>query len=119
MYKSERKDEQYNRKISRTFAKAHSHDIQIWVIHVSPWLIHVNVWQKQLQYCKVISLQLIKINGKKKDTQIPSVHEKMFNLLVNLVNQIKTTMKFNYVPPESPQIKKTKRTEYERGSRAA
>ena len=28
-------------------------------------LIHVNVWQKPLQYCKVISLQLIKINGKK------------------------------------------------------
>ena len=28
------------------------------------WLIHVNVWQKPLQYCKV-SLQLIKINGKK------------------------------------------------------
>ena len=27
-------------------------------------LIHVNVWQKPLQYCKVISLQLIKINGK-------------------------------------------------------
>ena len=25
-----------------------------------------NVWQKPLQYCKVISLQLIKINGKKK-----------------------------------------------------
>ena len=24
------------------------------------------VWQKPLQYCKVISLQLIKINGKKK-----------------------------------------------------
>ena len=34
--------------------------------HVNPWLIHVNVWQKQLQYCKVISLQLIKINEKKK-----------------------------------------------------
>ena len=32
---------------------------------VIPWLIHVNVWQKPLQYCKVISLQLIKINGKK------------------------------------------------------
>ena len=31
--------------------------------HVNPWLIHVNVWQKPLQYCKVISLQLIKING--------------------------------------------------------
>ena len=37
-----------------------------WRIHVNPWLIHVNVWQKQLQYCKVISLQLIKINGGKK-----------------------------------------------------
>ena len=35
-------------------------------IHVNPWLIHVTVWQKPLQYCKVISLQLIKINGKKK-----------------------------------------------------
>ena len=37
-----------------------------WGIHVNPWLIHVNVWQKPLQYCKVISLQLININGKKK-----------------------------------------------------
>ena len=36
-----------------------------WGIHVNPWLIQVNVWQKPLQYCKVISLQLIKINGKK------------------------------------------------------
>ena len=35
-----------------------------WGIHVNPWLIHVSVWQKPLQYCKVISLQLIKINGK-------------------------------------------------------
>ena len=34
--------------------------------HVNSWLIHVNVRQKPLQYCKVISLQLIKINGKKK-----------------------------------------------------
>ena len=37
-----------------------------WETHVNPWLIHVNVWQKPLQYCKVISLQLIKTNGKKK-----------------------------------------------------
>ena len=37
-----------------------------WGIHVNPWLIHVNVWQKPLQYCKIITLQLIKINGKKK-----------------------------------------------------
>ena len=33
--------------------------------HGNPWLIHVNVWQKPLQYCEVISLQLIKINEKK------------------------------------------------------
>ena len=31
-----------------------------WGIHVKQWLILVNVWQKPLQYCKVISLQLIK-----------------------------------------------------------
>ena len=36
-----------------------------WGTHINPWLIHVNVWQKPLQYCKVISLQLIKINRKK------------------------------------------------------
>ena len=36
-----------------------------WGTHVNPWLIHVNVWQKPLQYCKVISLQVIKINEKK------------------------------------------------------
>ena len=36
-----------------------------WGIHVTPWLIHVSVWQNPLQYCKVISLQLIKINEKK------------------------------------------------------
>ena len=37
-----------------------------WGTHINPWLIHVNVWQKPLQYCKVIILQLIKINGGKK-----------------------------------------------------
>ena len=36
-----------------------------WRIHANPCLIHVNVWQKPLQYYNVISLQLIKINGKK------------------------------------------------------
>ena len=40
-----------------------------WGTHVNPWLIRVNVWQKPLQYCKVISLQLIKINEKEKETQ--------------------------------------------------
>ena len=38
-----------------------------WGTHVNPWLIHVNVWQKPLQYCKVSSLQLIKINEKIKE----------------------------------------------------
>ena len=37
-----------------------------WGTYVNPWLIHVIVWQKPLQYCKVISLQVMKINGKKK-----------------------------------------------------
>ena len=32
-------------------------------------VLHVNVWKKPLQYCKVISLQLIKINGKNKIKQ--------------------------------------------------
>ena len=40
-----------------------------WGTHVNPWLIHVNVWQKPLQYCKVISLQLIKISGKQNKTK--------------------------------------------------
>ena len=35
-----------------------------WGAHVDSWLIHVNVWQKPLQYYKVISLQLTKINKK-------------------------------------------------------
>ena len=34
-----------------------------WGTHVNSWLLHVNVWQKPLQYCKVINLQLIEING--------------------------------------------------------
>ena len=40
-----------------------------WGIHVNPWLIHINVWQNPLQYCKVISLQPIKINEKLKNKQ--------------------------------------------------
>ena len=47
-----------------------------WGTHVNPWLIHVNVCQKPLQYCKVISLQLIKINEKNKviiDIYVPIV----------------------------------------------
>ena len=45
-----------------------------WGAHVNPWLIHVNVWQKPLQYCKVVSLQLIKINEEKKSTYLIETH---------------------------------------------
>ena len=49
-----------------------------WGIHVNPWLIHVYVRQKTLQYCKVISLQLIKINEKiKKFKKINSTFKKL------------------------------------------
>ena len=34
-------------------------ELKSLLTHVNPWLIHVNVWQNPLQYCKVISLQLI------------------------------------------------------------
>ena len=53
-----------------------------WGIHVNPWLIHVNVWQKPLQYCKVISLQLIKINKIKK-----KIYSRHFCLLILLTFQ--------------------------------
>ena len=49
-------------------------------IHVNPWLIHINVWQKPLQYCKVISLQLIKkINKNKKRNQHNTIKQLSFN----------------------------------------
>ena len=47
-----------------------------WGIHVTPWLIHVSAWKNPLQYCKIISLQIIKINEKKrvmKKVNIPSL----------------------------------------------
>ena len=49
-----------------------------WGTHVNPWLIHINVWQKPLQYCKVISLQLIKTNEKKKKTGCFLSREKIY-----------------------------------------
>ena len=54
-----------------------------WGTHINPWLIHVNVWQKPLQYCKVISLQLIKINEKKK-TMLPLILFLWLNLRLKL-----------------------------------
>ena len=54
-----------------------------WGTHVNPWLIHVNVQQKPLQYCKVISLQLIKIkkNKNKKRTLKTLTKEKTVVLI--------------------------------------
>ena len=44
-----------------------------WGTHINPWLIHVNVWQKPLQYCKIISLQLVNINEKKKSSIVKCI----------------------------------------------
>ena len=53
-----------------------------WGAHVNPRLTHVNVWQKPLQYCKVISLQLIKINGGKKKKEFVSKKKKRNTVLI-------------------------------------
>ena len=62
-----------------------------WGTHVNPWLIHVNVWQKPLQYCKVISLQLIKINGGKSKNKNKKI--KLHNILksrnISLLRKVK------------------------------
>ena len=55
-------------KTQRNRVEREAGGVSGWGTHVNPWLIHVNVWQKPLQCCKVISLQLIKINGKKIET---------------------------------------------------
>ena len=52
-----------------------------WGIHVNPWLIHVNVWQNPLQYCTVISLQLIKINGARERENRKKKKKKTSNVL--------------------------------------
>ena len=54
-----------------------------WGTHVNPWLIHVNVWQKPLQHCKVISLQLIKINEKKRKHLNNMVKKSVKNIINN------------------------------------
>ena len=53
-----------------------------WGTLVNPWLIHFNVWQNPLQYCKVISLQLIKkkekILHRKKKREMASCRRLVF-----------------------------------------
>ena len=51
-----------------------------WGTHVNPWLIHFSVMQKPLQYCKVISLQLIKINRKTKKKQFKKIKDNRPNM---------------------------------------
>ena len=57
-----------------------------WGTHANPWLIHVSVWQKPLQYCKVTSLQLIKINEKNKTDNSFIIYNKSTIVLCWLVN---------------------------------
>ena len=59
----------WKRRVKTWLKTQHSPSQSPWGTHVNPSLIHVNVWQKPLQYCKVISLQLIKINEKKFNIQ--------------------------------------------------
>ena len=62
-----------------------------WGLHVYPRLIHVNVWQKPLQYCKVISLQLIKINEKKISLSLNlSVYQSSLTLTLCLFYSLKS-----------------------------
>ena len=67
-----------------------------WGTHVNPWLIHVNVWQKPLQYCKVISLQLIKINEKKNNNgQVDPFSKTMKTKLHQSIPTLKTNILFH------------------------
>ena len=50
-----------------------------WGTHINPWLIHANVWQKPVQYCKVISLKLIKMKRKKKKKHTHRHREQTYN----------------------------------------
>ena len=63
-----------------------------WGTHVNPWLIHVNVQQKPLQYCKVISLQLIKINEKTKKQKT-----KEGDIYMHRVNSLCCTAEINNI----------------------
>ena len=56
-----------------------------WGTYVNPWLIHVNVWQKSLQYCKVISLQLIKIKKKNKKQKHNFANKSLYSQIYDFV----------------------------------
>ena len=69
-----------------------------WGAHVNPWLIHVNVWQKALQYCKVIRLQLIKINEKTNYSH----HAVHYILRTNSESLCSLTNILLFLPPSNP-----------------
>ena len=66
-----------------------------WETRVNPWLIHVNVWQKPLQYCKVISLQLIKKKKEKRRNIIVFVC--WFLYFVTLLNSLLLLICFYWI----------------------
>ena len=72
-----------------------------WGTHVNPWLIRVNVWQKPLQYCKVISLQLIKIIGKK---QIKMIYWNELDLLFTQYSSKFLSWEFSPLPYLSEKV---------------
>ena len=58
-----------------------------WGTHVNAWLIHVNVWQNPLQYCKVISFQLIKKKKKKRNIAFSCILLKISSVWLKIVLQ--------------------------------
>ena len=72
-----------------------------WGTHVNPWLIHVNAWQKPLQYCKVISLQLIKINEKKNSANsylvVTAVTLFIFSVIIEMLRSKSAILLFSDV----------------------
>ena len=56
--------------------------------HVNPWLIHFNVRQKPLQYCKVIIIQIIKINEKNKKQKRNGLVLKLLSMCLKNDNDI-------------------------------
>ena len=77
-----------------------------WQTHVNPWLIHVNVWQKPVQYCKVISLQLIKKKRKKKKKEKserltgPWVQQEVKNIKLKRISQKPTFVPHSVIPQQ-------------------
>ena len=74
-----------------------------WGTHVNPWLIHVNVWQKPLQYCKVISLQWIKINEKKNTIKKMKLQAAIHKMYISEMNWIQNIHKI--LPKWASQVK--------------